>query len=43
MVQLSAAKEAFGFDYVYNEKETTLNVFYNFHEGYRDANDGEII
>ena len=43
MVSLNAVKEAFGIDYEYNEKESTLNVFYDYDENYRDAKDGEII
>jgi len=42
MVQLSAAKEAFDFDYEYNERESTLNIYYDFAEDYREAQEGEI-
>lgn len=43
MVPLSAVKEAFGLDFDYNEKETTLNIYYQYEENYREAGDEELI
>lgn len=43
MVSVNAVKEAFGMDYEYNAKESTLNVFYDYDENYREAKEGEII
>ena len=43
MVSVKAVKEAFGIDYEYNPDESTLNVYYDYDENYRDAQEGEII
>lgn len=42
MVSVNAVKEAFGIDYEYNTDESTLNVFYDYDENYREAEENDI-
>ena len=43
MVSLSLLQEAFGFDYEYDAAQTTLHIFYNPEENYREASEEELI